>query len=169
MFGAAMLSRQVYEQIRDDPRGPFQAGLAVLLVSLVAAFTAFGDGPAAIGVSLFIGIAFWLMLSLGIHFIGTGLLREPTSGATVREVLAVAGFAQSPGVLLFLALLPGIGTGAAFAIGLWQLWAAVGATQVAFGFRRPFRAASVVFLVWLPVQVIFALAAGQLDLGSTAA
>lgn len=169
MFGAALMSRTVFEEIGRDPRGAVQAGMAVLLVASVAAFVSIGDGAADIVLSLVVGIAAWILLSYGIFSLGNGVFRELGSGAKLREVLAVVGFSQAPGILLFLALIPSIGATAAFAIGLWQLWAAISATQAVFGFRKAYKSAAVVLFVWLPLQIAFALIFQALNLGSTTA
>jgi hypothetical protein len=103
LMGAAMLDRSMYEGIEADRSITGQAAAAVLLSSLAAGF---GGGGWATG-SLWsfaavsaIALVTWVAWAVLTHEIGTRLLPQPQTSATLGELLRTVGFAAAPGLLL---------------------------------------------------------------------
>jgi hypothetical protein len=110
-MGAAMLDHSMYEGIEADRSITVQAVLVVLLSSLAAAFGAggwlVGDLRVFLTVSLF-AVATWLLWAVLTYQIGTHILPEPETRATLGELLRTVGFAAAPGLLFVFAAFPGV-------------------------------------------------------------
>jgi hypothetical protein len=116
MRRAAMLDASLYEEVEHDSSATGQAAVVVALSAVASAIgLAFRGGPGLISgvVGTVVGWAVWS----GITFlIGTRLFN---GRATWSEVLRTLGFAQAPGVLMALAIIPILGRPIAFIVGLW--------------------------------------------------
>ena len=149
MVRAAKLEPGLYDEVNADTSANTQAFFAVILsgVSLGIGlsvgiglettsgvrltdvdwgqFTLYLIGP-VLG-----GIFFWLVWSLLAYWIGTTLIRREETSATYVGVLRAVGFANSPGVLGFLSLLPYIGTIILLVVSAWVLVAEIVALRQA--------------------------------------
>lgn len=132
MFGAAILRADVYEEVEADTDATVQAGMVVLLVSLIAGIPDYSLGWLAMGVAVVASLLHWLLWAGITYLIGDRLLGGT---ATWGELLRTLGFARAPGVLLLLD--PVVG-GVGLIVQLWMLVAGVVAIRQAldFGFWR---------------------------------
>jgi hypothetical protein len=106
MIAAAKLDIHLYEEVEADADATSQAALVVGLVAVASAIGGAGAGaPGFFGglIAAFIG---WLAWSGITYLIGDKLLGGT---ATWGELLRTIGFAQSPGVLYVLAIVPVVG------------------------------------------------------------
>lgn len=118
MIGAAMLDVRTYEEVEADRSATGQAAGVVALVAIAGAIGRLGDGgTGVIGaiIGAFVGWAIWAGVT---YLVGTKLF-----GGTADwgEMLRTLGFAQSPGVLTALALIPVLGYLVLFVVWIWQL------------------------------------------------
>lgn len=150
MFGAAMLRADVYEEVERDRDATLQAGLIVLVVSLVAAFPDSGLGWLAMGAAAVTSLLQWLLWAGVTYLIGDKLLGGT---ATWGELLRALGFARVPGLLLLLD--PVVG-GIGFVAHLWMLAAGVVAIRQALDFGT-LRALLTALLGVVPYWVVLAL------------
>ncbi|HYJ80904.1 MAG TPA: YIP1 family protein [Longimicrobiaceae bacterium] len=131
MIGAAMLDVSVYEEVEADTTATSQAAIVVGIVAVAGAIGAYngGVGP-AIGaiITAFLGWILWAVLT---WVIGTKVFKGT---ADIGEMLRTLGFAQSPGVLLVLGIIPVLGSIIAIVVGIWQIVTAVIAIRQALDF-----------------------------------
>src|SRR5690606_10356704 len=103
MMGAARLDTATYEEVEHDSSATGQAAVVVAVVAVASAIGAIGSegaGPIAALIGAFIG---WLVWSGITYLIGDKLLGGTASWG---ELLRTLGFAQAPGVLYVLGIVP---------------------------------------------------------------
>ena len=131
LVGAAMFDVAVYEDVEHDAAATWQAAG---VVGLVAIATALGGlrgglgGPVAGVIGAYVGWALW---SGTCYLVGTQLF-EGT--ANWGELLRTIGFAQAPGILFALVLLPALGVFLQVAIFIWMIGTALVAIRQALDF-----------------------------------
>jgi hypothetical protein len=155
MKGAALLDTATYEEVEADTTATGQAAVVVAIVAVASAIGALrGGGASIIGglVAAFIG---WLIWSGVTYLIGTKVFGGT---ATIGELLRTIGFAQSPGVLLVLGIIPIVGLLVRFAVWIWLLIAGIIAIRQALDFSTG-KAVLTALLGWLCMMVLVALLA----------
>ncbi len=166
MIGAAMLNVNTYEEVEADATATPQA-MAVVAISSVAA----GIGGIGLGgisgliwgtVMALIGWAIWAGLTF---VIGTKLLPEPQTKSDVGELLRTLGFAQSPGILRILGIIPLVGWLISIVASLWMLVAAVIAVRQALDYQSTGRAVGVCLIGFVVYMVISFMLAAVLGVG----
>lgn len=149
MKGAALLDAGTYDEVEADSTATGQAAAVVGIVAVAQAIGAINaGGPGIIGglVAAFIG---WILWSGITYLIGDKLLGGT---ATWGELLRTIGFAQSPGVLGILAIIPFFGWLVRFVVAIWILIAGIIAIRQALDFSTG-RAILTAFLGWLAVLI----------------
>lgn len=168
MIRAAKLDVALYEEIEND-EGSMGQAMAVVAISSVAA----GIGSAGIlgpvglvggALAALVGWFIWALLS---HFIGTTMLAEPATRASVVQVIRVTGFAAAPGVIRVFAFIPVLGTVVNLVASLWMLAAFIVAVRQVLNYSSTGRAVAVCILGWLVQVIIFSLFA-MIGLGGIA-
>ena len=160
MLGAAALNSAAYEEVEGDTSATGQAMGVVFLSSVAAGIGSVGIGAGGVGGVVVGGIAaliswvFWASLT---YLIGTRLLPEPQTRADVGELMRTLGFAQSPGLLRILGVIPGLGPVILFAVSVWMLVAMVTAVRQALDFTSTLRAVGVCVIGWV-LSLVIALA-----------
>jgi hypothetical protein len=118
MIGAAMLDIATYEEVEHDESATGQAAVVVVIVAIASAIGfIWRGGPGVIGGAVS-AILSWLIWSGMTYVIGTKLFGGT---ATWGELLRTLGFAQAPGILLLLAIIPVIGALVRLAVWIWLL------------------------------------------------
>ena len=155
MIGAARLKASIYEQVEADPSSMTGAVLVVLASSIAAAVgSGVWDLSGLIGV-LFVSLATWAVW-VGLTFvIGTWVMPEPNTHATLGELFRTTGFSASPGVLRILGLIPGAALPIAIGITFWMLLTFIVAVRQALDYTGSGRAFAVCFLGWLIYAILF--------------
>ena len=119
MRRAAMLDASLYEEVEHDRSATGQAAVVVALSVVAAAVGSIwrsgGTGVITGLVSALLGWAAWSGIA---YLVGTRLFG---GRATWGEVLRTVGFAQAPGILLALRIVPGLGWIVATVVGIWLL------------------------------------------------
>ncbi len=116
MRGAALLDVATYEEVEHDTTATGQAAVVVALAAVGAAIGGlWRGGPGLIG-SLVGYLAGWAVWAGVTYFVGTRLF---DGRATWGELLRTLGFAQAPGVLQAVAIIPIVGRLAQLVIGVW--------------------------------------------------
>ena len=116
MRGAAALDPATYNEVENDLQATGQAGIVVAIVAVCAAIGGAGHGGLGIIGGLVGALLSWALGAAVAYFIGT---RVFGGTATWGEMLRVLGFAQAPGVLFALGIIPGIGGLILFLVGIW--------------------------------------------------
>lgn len=131
MKGAAMLDAATYEEVEHDPTATAQAAGVVAIVAVASALGSWQLGPVAIAwaaVSALLGWGLWAAVT---YVVGDKLLGGT---ATWGELLRTLGFAQAPGVLAILVIIPVLGWLFAVVMFFWMLAAAIVAIRQALDF-----------------------------------
>jgi hypothetical protein len=132
MIGAALLDVSVYEEVEADRTATGQAAAVVAIVAICGAVGNLGQhsakGPIVAIIGAFLG---WLLMSGLTYVVGTKLFKGT---ADWGEMLRTLGFAQAPGVIAILGIVPILGRLVVFAVAIWQLVTAVIAIRQALDF-----------------------------------
>ena len=130
-IGAAMLDVDVYEEVEADRTATTQAATVVLAVAVANVIGSWGSGSTG----MFAGVAGaflgWFIWAGVTNLVGTRLL-----GGTADwgELLRTLGFAQAPGVLMVLGIIPILGWFVGLGVGIWTLIAGIIAIRQALDF-----------------------------------
>lgn len=150
MLGAARLDVATYEEVEHDASATGQAAVVVAIVAVASAIGAIGgDGAGPIG-ALIGAVIGWLVWSGITYLIGDKLLGGTASWG---ELLRTLGFAQSPGVLFALGIVPLLGGIVRVVVGIWILVAGVIAIRQALDFSTG-KAILTVILGWLAMMLL---------------
>jgi hypothetical protein len=148
MVRAAKLDVTVFEEVERDRASQMQAAGVVVLAGI-----AFGLGTGAGVVGVVFGtiaaLLGWYLWAFITYVIGTRLLPEPQTQADHGELLRTIGFANAPGVVSVLGLIPGL---RGLAIGVAQIWmlaAGIVAIRSALDYQSTLRAVAVVVIGWI--------------------
>jgi hypothetical protein len=130
---------------------------------LLAAFAGGINIPNAPFVILFGGLlaalAGWVLFAYVIYLIGAKLLPEPTTKANFGALLRAMGFANAPGVVKLLGIVPELRELVFFVAMVWVLVATVTAVRHALAYTSSWRAIGVCAIPLLASQLlIFAVA-----------
>ena len=162
LMRAASLDSHLYEEVEADTTALLPAMLIVVVVAIskgIATLASSGDF-----LVLVIGIVFailsWAVWAFITYFVGTKILPSEFTHSSWGELARVTGFAQTPGLLFFLALVPVGGLFLGLAIAIWQLVAMVIGIRQALDYTSTLRAIGVVLIGFIPVMVLNALLIG---------
>jgi len=157
MMGAATLDVATYEEVEADVTATGQAATVVALAAVAAAIGAIGEGGRGIIGMLIATLLGWAVWSWITYFIGT---RFFGGTATWGELARTIGFAQTPRILLVLAILPVLGGLVNLVVAVWVLITGVVAIRQALDVTTG-KAALVAVIGWvvaiLPMILIGAL------------
>lgn len=150
-----MLDVATYEEVEADTTATGQAAIVVGIVAVCAAIGGVRGGSAGAVAGLLAAFISWMVWA-GVTFI----VGEKMFGGTATwgELLRTLGFAQAPGVLYLLGIIPVLGAVVQFAVAIWIMVAGVIAIRQALDFTtgKAVVTAIVAFLVMLVVSTILA-------------
>ena len=149
MIGAARLDVDTYEEVEADQSATGQAALVVVIVAIASAIGSIGDGGIGIITGLLSAIVGWLLWAGITYVIGDKVFGGT---ATWGELLRTLGFAQAPGVLLVLGIIPLLGGLVHAAVGIWMLVAGIIAIRQALDFSTG-RAILTAIIGWIPLAI----------------
>ena len=129
-----------------------------MLVAIATGIANVGDGdPLAFGLGIVISIVGWALWAWVTYFVGTRILGTPDTHADWGQMARALAFAQSPGVLKVLGIIPYVGPVVLFLVFVWQLVAMVVAIRQALDYTSTWRAVGVALIGFIPYVVGIAL------------
>lgn len=131
LVGAATFNIRIYEEVEHDRAATSQAAIAVGLVALAAAAGGLQMGPGGLVAGILSAYLGWALWSATCYLVGVQLF-EGT--ADWGELLRTIGFAQAPGVLLVLGLLPEAGDLLQLFVYAWMIGTVLVAIRQALDF-----------------------------------
>lgn len=149
MKGAAFLDVPTYEEVEHDETATGQAATVVAIVAVARAIGGIGHGGGAIVVGLVWAFVGWLLWSAVTYWIGTSLFKGE---ATLGELLRTIGFAQAPGLLALLGIIPFLGGLIALTVAIWTLVAGIVAIRQALDVTTG-KAVLTAILGWLTLVI----------------
>jgi hypothetical protein len=161
MIGAAMLNPAAYEEVEADESATGQAAGVVALAAVAAAIGAARGGTGGMIAGLigaFLSWAIWAGLT---YVIGTRLFHGT---ATWGELLRTLGFAQAPGILYVLGIIPILGGLVRFAVAIWILLAGIVAIRQALDFDTG--KAILTAIIAFAVNILIMIVLGMLGAGA---
>jgi len=161
MVRAAKCDVAVYEEIEADAGATGQA-VAVVVLSSVAAGLAVGGGVGGLVVGTLASLLGWALWAYLIYWIGARWLAEPETNADWGQLLRTVGFANTPGIIRILGLIPGLRGITFFVAAVWMLVTTVIAVRQALDYRSTGRAVGVCLLGWIVQWVVLAIVLGAL-------
>jgi hypothetical protein len=153
MIAAAKLDIDLYEEVEADTDATMQAAGVVSLVAIASAIGGIDNGATGVVGGLLGAIVGWLLWAGITYLIGDRLLGGT---ATWGELLRTLGFAQAPGVLFALGIVPLLGGIVALAVGIWVLVASIIAIRQALDFSTG-RAIATALLGFIPFAILRAV------------
>ena len=159
MLRASMLDAHVYEEVESDSSAIVQAVLIVVVVAVArgVATLSVTDNILGIAFGIIAGLLSWAVWAFITYLVGTKLLKTGETESSWGELARVTGFAQTPGLLFVIAVVPVVGTWILPVVSLWQLAAMVVGIRQALDYTSTFRAIGVVligFVAVIPLQLI---------------
>ena len=155
MIGAARLDPDVYEEVEADQSATGQAAAVVVIVAVAGGIGAAGfGGVGGLIFGIIFGLIQWAVWAGITYWVGTTLFRTPDTSADWGELARTTGFAQSPGVLKILGVIPGVGLYIVWAVIFWQLAAMVIGVRQALDYTSTWRAVGVVLVGFIPLFII---------------
>jgi hypothetical protein len=160
MKGAALLHIDTYEEVEADQTATGQAAGVVALVAVAQAIGGAGEGGFGIFAGVMSALLGWLLWAGITYLIGAKVFGGT---ATWGELLRTIGFAQTPGVLHVLGLIPVLGGLIRFGVVIWVLIAGIIAIRQALDISTG-KAILTAVLGWLviilPLAIVAAMARG---------
>jgi hypothetical protein len=154
MIAAASLDASLYEEVEADSSATGQAALVVVLAAVAAAIGSVNQNAIGGLIGALIGWALWAGVT---YLIGVVLFKGTASWG---ELLRTLGFAQSPGLLYVVGIIPILGGLAKLVIAIWVLIAGIIAIRQALDVSTG-KAVAVAILGWLVLMVLMAMFAGS--------
>jgi hypothetical protein len=155
MKGAALLRIDTYEEVEADHTATGQAAGVVALVAVAQAIGGAGEGGSGILAGAISALLGWLLWAGITYLIGAKLLGGT---ATWGELLRTIGFAQTPGVLSVLGIIPVLGGIIRFGVAIWVLIAGIIAIRQALDVSTG-KAILTAVLGWLVIVLPLAILA----------
>lgn len=162
MRGAAMLDVATYEEVEADRSATGQAFVVVIIVAICMGIGHIGDGTTGVIGGIIGAVIGWLVWSGVTMLVGTKLF---SGTADWGELLRTLGFAQAPGVLGILGIIPFLGALVLFIVFIWQLVAGVIAIRQALDFSTG-KAVATAIISWIAVMIVTMLIFIPLGLGA---
>ena len=153
MKGAAMLHVPTYEEVEHDTTATGQAAIVVVITAVAAAIGAAWRGGPGVLSAVLGAVVGWLVWAGLTYLIGDKLLGGT---ATWGELLRTLGFAQAPGVLLALGIVPFLGAIVMVVVSVWLLVTGIIAIRQALDFGTG-KAIATALLGWLAQVLLRAL------------
>ncbi len=162
MIRAARLEPQLYEEVEHDQSATGQALLVVVLGSIAGGIGALSGGIGGLIFGIIAALIGWAVYAFIAYWVGTNIFKGPQTEATWGQLLRTLGFANSPRVLLVLAIIPVVGIFVVLAVFIWTLFTTVIAIRQALDFDtwRAIATAVVSLLAQVLIySVVFAIVA----------
>lgn len=167
-----MLRSDTYEDVEHDRGATLQALLVVILVSVSSGIgSLFRDDTSvsdALILGVILGIVSWAVWALATWIIGSTILKTADTEADWGQLARGTGFAQTPGIFMFLVALPGgIGSVVFVVVRIWQLVAMLIAVRQCLDYTSTWRAFFVVLIAAIPWIIIVGIVGALLGSGDT--
>ena len=160
MVRAARLESQLYEEVEADT-GSMRDALTVVVLSSLAAGIGGGGGFGGLIMGTVAALAGWYVWAYVTYMIGTRILPEPQTQADHGELLRTLGFANAPGVIRILGIIPGLRVLSFSIASIWMLVATVVAVRQALDYTSTLRAVGVCAIGWAIYILLAALLIGM--------
>jgi hypothetical protein len=154
MIRAARLDPRLYAEVEADETTIGQAVSVVLLAAFAGGINFPGAPLLILFGGLLAALVGWLLFAYVIYLIGAKLLPEPGTKADFGALLRAMGFANAPGVVKLLGIVPELRLLVFFVAMVWVLVATVTAVRHALSYTSSWRAIGVCAIPLLASQLL---------------
>jgi len=155
VIGALTLNVATYEEVERDTSATAQAAGVVVLAAISSGIGwIWYGGLSGIVSGAVVALVAWVVGAVVVWLIGTKVLPGPRTEADITQVMRCVGFAQAPGLLAFISIIPVIGWLITFALWIWGLVAWVIAVRQALDYDDTMRAVIVCLLAWVAIVLV---------------
>ena len=159
MVRASRLDVHIFEEVEADTLATRQALSVVALVALATGIASLGTtGLIGLFVGVVSAIVGWALWAWILHLIGTKIMPSNSTHADWGQLARTLGFAQSPGILRVLGLVPVVGNIIFAVASIWMLVAMVVAVRQALDYTSTWRAIAVVLIGFIPYLLLMYMA-----------
>ena len=159
MLRASRLDVHIFEEVEADTSATRQALSVVALVALATGIASLGTtGLIGLFVGVVSAIVGWALWAWILHLIGTKIMPSHSTHADWGQLARTLGFAQSPGILRVLGLVPVVGNIIFAVASIWMLVAMVVAVRQALDYTSTWRAIAVVLIGFIPYVLLMSIA-----------
>lgn len=170
VIGAMTLNVATYEEVEADQTAMGQAAAVVVLAAVSNGIGwLWYNGLTGLLTGTIFSLIGWAIGATVVWAIGTKVLPAPNTRADIPEVMRVVGFAQAPGLLAFISIIPILGWVISFVLGLWGLAAWVLGVKQALDYDTWGKPIAVCLLAWITMIVVAAIGAGLFGLSALTA
>ena len=162
MLGAATLNVDTFEEVEADESATMQAATVVAMVAVASAIGGAGSENTSLLFAPVAQILGWLIWAGVTYLIGSKIFGGTASWG---ELLRTLGFAQSPGLLYLLAIIPLVGWVIRLVVPFWILWAGVIAVRQALDFSTG-KAVLTVLIGWVAMIIPALMLGGLIAFGN---
>jgi len=170
VVGVLRLQAATFEDVEHDPTALSQSAIVVLAVAVAGIIASIGWGfyPGAATATIVFGLIGWAVSSAVVWLVGTRLMPGKNTEADYQQILRVVGFAQAPGLIGILGIIPFLGWIFRFVAWVWTLIALVIAVRQALDYDDTVKAVIVCVIAWVIMFVAMAMV-GILGFGAAMA
>lgn len=154
MIRAARLDPRLYAEVEADETSIGQAASIVVLAAFAGGINLPGASFGILFGGLLTALGGWLLFAYVIYLIGARLLPEPGTKANFGALLRAMGFANAPGVVKLLGIVPELRGLVLFVATVWVLVATVTAVRHALSYTSSWRAIGVCAIPLLASQLL---------------
>lgn len=163
-IGAARLDPRAYEDVERDEAATGTALAIVVLSAIASGIGNLGnDGVIGLVGGVVFGVIGFLLYAGIAYLVGAKLFATAETSATWGQLIRTLGFAQAPGILYVLGILPAVGGLIRFIVGVWILVATIVAIRQACDFSTG-RAVLTAVVAWIIYLIFVVLPAALLAL-----
>lgn len=157
LIGAVRLDSSVYKEVEHDPAATSQAAVVVIAASITTSVSwYFGVSSALLIVhGALQALVAWLVGAGVIWLVGTKALPGRNTEADWGQLLRTVGFAQAPGLLGLLKVVPLVGLFVPYVVALWVIAATFVAVREALDYDSTFQAILVCLIAWFVSALVF--------------
>jgi len=155
IVGAMRLQAATFEEVEHDTTTTVQAALVVVLASISSgiAFVWYG-GLSGVASNAVWALVSWALFASLLWIIGTKIMPGRNTEADIGQLLRTMGFAQAPGLLAFLGVIPVLGWFIWLAVLVWTIAATVVAVRQALDYEDTTRAVVAVVMAFVVALIV---------------
>lgn len=169
VVGAMTLKAPTFEEVENDASATSQAALVVAAVGVAGGIAAIrAGGVTGVFAAVVLGLVGWALGSFVVLMVGTKLFPGKNTQADMGQMLRVLGFAQAPGLVGVLGIIPFLGVLIQLAVAIWSIVAMVIGVRQALDYDDTIKAVIVCVVAWFVMFLVTMLGAA-LGLGAAMA
>lgn len=137
MLRVIKLDSSLFEEIIDDSTSQSQYAWVVAILAMATGFGMFSQaGATAVNICLVTTFLSWYFWAFSVYFIGTYMFREVESKTDRKTIMRVMGFANAPGALRLLGVVPQTAPVVFLVTTIWMIAASVTGVKQAMHIRE---------------------------------